>query len=413
MTKHNLRSVRGVKDVFDKEITKFDQIINTSSNIAKLYTYKKIITPIIEYAEIFDRSLGQESDIISKEMYSFRDRSNELLVLRPEFTASIIRAYITNGWKKYNKLKLYSYGPVFRYDRPQTGRQREFNQINFESIGNDHPLDDAEMISIAHHLLEKLGIKNKALLEINSLGCNDSRETYLNDLRKYFDQYKNSLSLDSQKKIDSNPLRILDSKNIQDKEICYTAPKIDAYYTKQSKEYFDKVQEYLHIFNIQYNVNTNLVRGLDYYSHTIFEFIYDLDKSQNTIIAGGRYNNLSKMLGADEISGVGFAGGIERLALLTECIEPKKEIIVVLCLEEQYLTYAIQVVKTLRMHNKPCTIMISNKIIKSIKKAENLEAKYIAFIGDEEKNKSIITLKHLGLKKEYKVPLEEAYKYCV
>ena len=315
---NNLQPIRGMKDLLPDDYQAQSSIIKTAEDVATIFGYRTMSTPITEYTSVFARTLGDTSEVVSKEMYSFLDRSDESITLRPEFTAGIMRAFISNGLHHQVPLRFFSYGPVFRYDRPQAGRQRQFHQINFEYLGADGPYTDAEMLKMAQTLLTDLGIMDNITLELNSIGCTESRAKYTEALTAYFSKYKNDLSPESQLRLEKNPLRILDSKSEQDKKLIPDSPVITGYYTDESKEYFDKVLEYLDILDVKYTLNPRLVRGLDYYSHTAFEFTTDKLGAQSTVLAGGRYDGLSKIMGGPELPAIGFAAGIERIALMRE-----------------------------------------------------------------------------------------------
>lgn len=395
-----MRNVRGTQDLFREEIKNHDRIIDIASSLSKNYGYEKVATPIFEYAEIFDRSLGDTSDVISKEIYTFPDKSGSLIALRPEFTASIIRAYITNGWQQYLPLKLFSYGPVFRYDRPQAGRQRQFHQLNFEHLGANNPYSDAEMLKLADHLAIKFGIREDLTLELNSLGCFESRTDYQQLLLEYFSKFTNDLSQDSQKRLTTNPLRILDSKDSNDKKISMDAPLIDGSYRKEARLYFDEVQNYLTKFGIRYSLNKHLVRGLDYYCHTTFEFTTDKLGSQNTVIAGGRYDGLSSMLGGPQTKAIGFASGMERIALLAKFNSQATRSVIIITLEEKVINYAIKLLNLLRENNINAALELEGNVEKRLKKANKINAQYAIFIGNDEMQNDNYNLKNLDTRSE-------------
>ena len=400
-----MRNVRGTKDLFREEIKSHERIIDIASSLSKHYGYEKVATPIFEYAEIFDRSLGNTSDVISKEIYAFPDKSRSLLALRPEFTASIIRAYITNGWQQYLPLKLFSCGPAFRYDRPQAGRQRQFHQLNFEHLGANNAFSDAEMLKFADHLAANLGIRQDLTLELNSLGCFESRKDYQQILFEYFSKFVNDLSEDSTKRLKTNPLRILDSKDLNDKKISIDAPKMDNSYTKEARRYFDEVQNYLTKFGVHYKLNKHLVRGLDYYCHTTFEFTTDKLRSQNTVIAGGRYDGLSSMLGGPDTKAIGFASGIERIALLSNFKTQSTRQVIIITLEEKVIDYAIKLLNLLRENNIDSALELDGNVDKRLKRANKANAKYAIFIGNDEMQNNNYKIKNLDTRFEEVQPM--------
>ncbi len=307
-----LQSVRGAKDLLPLDYMLHEYIIEAAKKVSLLYGYLGMSTPIIEYTTIFERTLGEDSDVISKEIYSFSDKSNNNICLRPEFTAGIIRAFISNNELHTRlPLKLFSVGPVFRYDRPQAARQRQFHQVNFEHIGAENPYTDAEIIKCACCFLTNIGIIDDITLEINSLGCVETRILYQKALVKYFSDYKLKLSKDSQIRLIKNPMRILDSKDEIDQEIIANSPIISEYYTSETDKYFNNVKKYLDLLSVNYVVNPRLERGLDYYCHTAFEFITNKLGAQSTILAGGRYDGLSELMGGPKTKAIGFAAGVE------------------------------------------------------------------------------------------------------
>ncbi len=383
-------SLRGMQDLLPEECSIHNHIIEIGQFISKIYGYLPISTPIVEYSELFNRSLGDSSDVVNKEMYNFYDKKNRQLTLRPEFTSAIMRACLSNGLLTSGKLplKFFSHGAVFRYDRPQEGRQRQFHQINCEYIGAKGAFSDAETIKLATHILSKIGILVDTTLEINSLGCMESRNNYKMALIDYFLKYYDQLSADSKNRLKLNPLRILDSNDPKDQELIVNAPVITDYYTKESLQYLLKLREYLSLLNINYKLNYRLVRGLDYYSHTVFEFTTKQLGAQSTILAGGRYDNLCKMIGAkSDTPAIGFAGGIERIAILYK----RKEVILsyklvcIMVIHNDCQDYAITLSDILRNNNIITIIDFSIiKLSKRIQKALNKGVKFIVFVGLEE-----------------------------
>ena len=401
--KDKLQSLRGMKDLFGEDFELHNHIIDTARKISTLYCYEGASTPILEYTKVFDRTLGDTSDVVSKEMYSFLDRNGESIALRPEFTAGIIRAFIANGLQQKLPLKLFSYGPVFRYDRPQAGRQRQFHQINYEYIGSSDPYSDAEIIKLGSHLLRELNILDDITLEINSLGCKSSRASYQQALTDYFTKYENDLSDDSKKRLNKNSLRILDSKDENDKKIALSAPLIANYYTPESKNYFDKVLSYLDILNIKYKINPRLARGLDYYCHTAFEFTTDKLGAQSTVMGGGRYDYLCELMGGSPTAAVGFASGVERLALmmvLKNYQVKKLATIHLIPIGEECEDYIIKLADILRSNYIPTSIELKGKIQKRMERALKNGANYIVFAGLEEVQNNNFKLKILDKKEE-------------
>ncbi|MEZ5742224.1 MAG: histidine--tRNA ligase [Sphingomonadaceae bacterium] len=317
------QAIRGTQDIFGAEAEAFAHVVDTFERVRKLYRFRRIEMPVFEKTEVFSRSLGETTDVVSKEMYSFEDRGGDSLTLRPEFTAGIARAYLTNGWQQHAPLKVATHGPLFRYERPQKGRYRQFHQIDAEIIGAAEPQADVELLAMADQLLKELGIAEGVTLQLNTLGDAESRDAWRAALVEYFTAHKADLSEDSQDRLERNPLRILDSKDPRDKAFLSDAPKIDDYLSGEAQEFFAEVTEGLDAAGVAWARSPALVRGLDYYRHTAFEFVPDEGSaaaeklgSQSTILGGGRYDGLMESLGGPATPAVGWAAGIERLAML-------------------------------------------------------------------------------------------------
>ncbi|MDG1436970.1 MAG: histidine--tRNA ligase [Rickettsiaceae bacterium] len=402
-----LSPLRGMKDLLPKDFRVHKHIEETAFNTAKLYGYEGFSTPILEAASVFDRTLGDTSDVVSKEMYSFTSKGGDLIALRPEFTAGVIRAFISNGLKQQLPLKLFSSGPVFRYDRPQKGRQRQFNQLNFEYIGAKGPISDAETICLATHILEKLDILQDVTLELNSLGCTESRQSYQAALIEYFKGHFDELSEDSKQRLYKNPLRILDSKDESDKKIAKGAPVITEYYTSSAAEYFEQVKSYLDKMQVKYVVNPKLARGLDYYSHTAFEFITDKLGSQSTVLAGGRYDGLTALMGEGEIPSIGFAAGIERIALMNDTQSPVNRPVFIIPIGDECKDYAITTACNLRKNNITTQVELEGKVNKRMQNAIAKNANFVIFIGSEELENKSYKLKNLDVSNEIEVTYNE------
>lgn len=321
-----LQKPKGTKDLYGKEINTKDFIIGILEYVSGLYNIEKIETPIFEAVETFTKSVGETSDIVSKEMFEFTDKGDRQMVLRPEGTAGVIRAFIENKLYGLNKSRFYYIGPMFRYENPQKGRQRQFNQYGVEIISQKNILIDTEVIMLASFIFKSLGLKAKLL--INSLGDKESRDAYSKAVREYLYNYKDQLTQDSLNRLEKNPLRILDDKIDGKKDFIKNAPKFKDFYTKESKEYFDEIKENLSAYEIDFEVDEKLVRGLDYYTDIVFEFVSVSGEagSQSTLLAGGRYDNLVKQMGGPELSGIGFATGIERLMIEIEKTIPEDAI---------------------------------------------------------------------------------------
>lgn len=310
------RRVRGTQDIFGDEQRRFARVVEAFEHVRRLYCFQQVQVPVFESTAVFARSMGETSDVVSKEMYTFPDRGDDLLTLRPEFTAGICRAYITEGWQQFAPLKLTTHGPVFRYERPQKGRYRQFHQIDAEIIGAAEPQADVELLTMADQLLKELGIAEGVTLQLNTLGDAETREAWRAALIAHFEAHRGELSEDSLTRLEKNPMRILDSKDPRDRPIADSAPDIDAYLTDAARAFFDAVTSGLDAAGVAWTRNARLVRGLDYYRHTAFEFVTDRLGAQGTVLAGGRYDGLIGNLGGPETAGVGWAAGIERLGML-------------------------------------------------------------------------------------------------
>jgi len=310
--------VRGTQDIFRDDERRFAHVQSTFDRVRRLYCFERVEVPVFEDTQVFARSIGETTDVVSKEMYTFPDRGNDSLTLRPEFTAGIARAYITGGWQQYAPLKLVTSGAVFRYERPQKGRYRQFHQIDAEILGAPEPAADVELLCLADQLLHELGIADGVTLQLNTLGDAETRDAWRAALVAHFEAHRAELSEDSLARLDKNPLRILDSKDPRDRPIADSAPDIDGYLTPQARAFFDAVTAGLDAAGVAWTRNARLVRGLDYYRHTAFEFVTDRLGAQGTVLAGGRYDGLVESLGGPATAGVGWAAGIERLAMLLE-----------------------------------------------------------------------------------------------
>ncbi|AFB29052.1 histidine--tRNA ligase [Rickettsia rickettsii] len=404
-----LQPLRGMKDLLPDDYKVHDYIINKARDVGVLYGYKQMSTPIVEYTKVFNRSMGESSDVISKEIYSFLDKSNDCVALRPEFTACIIRSLISNRLQHKLPLKFFSTGPVFRYDRPQAGRQRQFHQLNYEYIGAKGAITDADTLKLAVDILKALEIEQDTTLELNSLGCNESRRVYQQKLVEYLNDFKEQLSEESKIRLSKNPMRILDSKSETDQKIIANAPVLSEYYTDESKEYFEELIQYLDILGVKYSINPRLVRGLDYYCHTAFEFTTKKLGSQSTILAGGRYDGLAKIMGNnDDVPAIGFAAGIERIALMREYDVSEVKPVFVLPIGKNNICYALEIVDKLRTENIAIIIESLGKIAKRMQRIFNENAQFIIFIGDEEQANNNLKIKDLKKEEEYIVDFAKA-----
>lgn len=310
--------VRGTQDIFGSEQRRFAHVLDTFDRVRKLYCFQRVEIPVFEATEVFARSIGETTDVVSKEMYTFPDRGGDSLTLRPEFTAGLARAYLTEGWQQFAPLKLATSGAVFRYERPQKGRYRQFHQIDAEIVGAPEPAADVELLTLADQLLHELGIAEGVTLQLNTLGDAATRDAWRAALVAHFEKHRGELSEDSLARLDKNPLRILDSKDPRDRPVADAAPGIDDFLTAEAGAFFESVTNGLEAAGVAWTRNARLVRGLDYYRHTAFEFVTDRLGAQGTVLAGGRYDGLIESLGGPATAGVGWAAGVERLAMLLE-----------------------------------------------------------------------------------------------
>jgi histidine--tRNA ligase len=376
-----INKAKGCYDLYGDEAKKFKMAEKVIEEVMRLYNINFIRTPVFENSELFRRGVGEETDIVSKEMYEFKDKSDRSLTLRPEGTAGVVRSYIEN--KMTNNLvkpvKFYYLEPMYRYERPQKGRYREFTQFGIEVLGESNPLIDMEVISSVIEIFNRLGLKN-IKLKINTLGDKETREKYKKLLIDHFNNYKDNLCSDCQRRLVTNPLRILDCKIDREKEFFKEAPKIRDYLSEKSKKYFEKIEEYLKSLNIDYEIDDNLVRGLDYYDELVFEIEVD----SSTICGGGRYNRLVKELGGDDTCAFGFAIGMERFLSLLELPKEKEDLTYILALSDSERLEALKLARYLRNNNKRVDFDTESKSLKSqFKKSDNLNSRYLIFINDE------------------------------
>ena len=399
--KNNINLVKGTHDIYGAEMEKFEFIIESFYSVCKKFNFQSIQTPIIEQQELFSRAVGEQTDIVSKEMYSFLDKGEINICLRPEATSGLARFAASNY--QSGLMKLVTHGPMFRRERPQKGRYRQFHQINIETIGEKSPYIDFELILVARLLLDELGvIKNKYKLLINSLGSKEDQLSYSKLLKKYLSDFKNQLSETSISRLDKNPLRILDSKDPEDTEILKNAPKISEHLSTESKSYFEQVKKLLNSNEIEFFEEPKLVRGLDYYSHTAFEFQTREDKRQNAILAGGRYDKLISMISSRDIPGIGWAAGVERLMDLITIEDEKsksKNKILFAVQDEAYLINN-RILKQIYNFKYNHEVRVNKNIKKLFSYADKNNFSFILLIGEEEINSNKIILKDLKNKSQ-------------
>jgi len=405
-----IQKPKGTYDVYGKKGKTILEIEKILHALMEKYNYEYVRTPIFEASELFHRGVGESTDIVTKETYDFVDRGNRNMTLRPEGTAGVVRSYIEN--KMYGNasqpVKTWYYGPMYRYERPQSGRFREFYQFGVEVFGSNSPLTDAEIISIPVNFYKLLGLKG-IKVNINSLGDMESRKNYREALKTYFEPYLDLLCDDCKERFNKNPLRIIDCKYDANLDIIKNAPKIIDYLNEESKKHFEEVKKYLDAMDIEYEVNPNIVRGLDYYTHTVFEVEASVEGfgAQNVLCGGGRYDNLVETIGGPSTSGVGFALGLERLLTALEfenidLVDENNLDIFIIPIDTN--EYSISLGNILRMNGFNVEVDFnSRKIGNSFKQADRLGAKYIIIIGEDEVNNKVLTIKDNKTKEEYKI----------
>ncbi|MEX6520370.1 histidine--tRNA ligase [Fusobacterium animalis] len=404
-----IKAVRGTKDIIGEEAKKYIYISNVAQKMFENYGYNFVKTPIFEETELFKRGIGEATDVVEKEMYTFKDRGDRSITLRPENTASLVRCYLENAiYAKEEISRFYYNGSMFRYERPQAGRQREFNQIGLEVFGEKSPKVDAEVIVIGYKFLEKLGISDLEV-KINSVGSKESRTIYREKLIEHFSKHLDDMCDDCKDRINRNPLRLLDCKVDKDKDFYKSAPNIIDFLFEDERKHYEDVKKYLDVFGIKYTEDPTLVRGLDYYSSTVFEIVTNKLGSQGTVLGGGRYDNLLKELGDKDIPAVGFATGVERIMMLLGENYPKNNPDVYIAwLGENTSETALKIAESLRDNDIKVYIDYSEKGMKShMKKADKLSVRYCIILGEDELNKGIVLLKDFSTREQKEVKIEE------
>ena len=403
----NLRTVRGVNDILPDVMHKHNYINQIGASVCNQSCYEQVDTPIFEFADLFIKPLGETSDIVTKENYIFKDKSNNTLMLRPEGTTSVVRAAINAGLTQNLPKRFFYYGPMFRYERPQKGRLRQFNQFGVELLGIDNVFGDVEVINLGYNFLKKLKLLNKIDLVINTLGDQESRLKYREKLVIYFNKYKNDLSEESKVRLKKNPLRILDSKSNKDREIINTAPDYSKFLNKESTKYFEDVCKALNDLDIPFSSNSKLVRGLDYYSHTTFEFKTNLIGAQDTILAGGRYDGLSKMISNFSLPGVGWAAGIERIALMIEKKYTFNPLVVLIPQMDIHTFKVLEFYKKLLDVGIRTEMIYSGSLNKKLKRANKISATFAVIVGENEIKKNVVQLKNFQNGEQVEMKFEE------
>jgi histidyl-tRNA synthetase len=404
-----IQRVRGTRDLMPEDSVKFRFVESTAYRLAGLYGYGEIETPMFEFSDVFHRTLGETSDVVNKETYTFLDRGGESLTLRPEGTAGVARAFVSEGLAQNLPLKFYYAGPMFRYERPQKGRYRQFKQVGIEHLGLESPLADVESLAAAWDFLSAIGISEKCHLEINTLGDTESRAQYRDALVAYFSKFKEQLSEDSRTRLEKNPLRILDSKDEGDRKLIADAPVLRDHLNATSSAFFATVLEGIDSLGIPYKVNQKLVRGLDYYCHTVFEFVTTELGAQGTVLAGGRYDGLIETMGGPKTPGVGWAAGIDRL---TELVPEEKyatsaPLLAVIPADEVGEKAALLAAHELRQHGLRTELLLSGKLAKRFQKADKMKATHALVIGQSEVSAQKIAVKDLKAGTQEDLSLEE------
>ena len=400
-----LQPVRGTQDLLPETMRRHRRVGETAREIATLYGFAEIATPIFEFTEVFARPIGEHTDIVAKEMYTFKDRGGEEITLRPENTAGVVRAVLSNGLTQGIPLKYFYSGPMFRYERPQKGRFRQFHQIGVELLGVATPQADIEVIALGQRILQALGIADRVVLELNTLGDPESRLAYRDALVGYFSACHSDLSEDSRQRLERNPLRILDSKDPGDQRIAAEAPDFAAYLNDASREFFARVQGGLDRLGFAYRRNPRLVRGLDYYTHTVFEFVTTDLGAQGTVLAGGRYNGLVELMGGPSMPGIGWAAGIERLAMLVDEPPASPRPVTVVPVGEAGEPMALIIAEVLRNNGCAVDVSYSGNLSRRMRYANRVNARAALLIGDEEAAGKFVTWRDLDSGEQAKIPM--------
>jgi histidyl-tRNA synthetase len=401
-----LQPARGTQDLLPDAMRRHRRVGEAARELAMLYGFAEIATPVFEFTEVFARPIGEHTDIVAKEMYTFTDRGGEEVTLRPENTAGVVRAVLSNGLTQSTPLKFFYSGPMFRYERPQKGRFRQFHQIGVELLGVATPQADIEVIALGNRILKELGIAGRVVLELNTLGDAESRTAYRDALVGYFSARKSELSEDSRRRLDTNPLRILDSKDSGDLRLNAEAPTFDAYLNDASYEFFGRVRDGLAQLGIAYRHNPRLVRGLDYYTHTAFEFVTTDLGAQGTVMGGGRYDGLVELMGGPSMPGVGWAAGIERLAMLiAEPPVPPRPVALVPIGEEAEI-FMLRLAEDLRDRGLIVDLGYSGNIQRRMRRADRIGARAAVLLGDDELARGAATVRDLDSGGQSEVPLD-------
>ena len=402
-----LQPPRGTHDLIGETMRRHHHVVETARRVLRTYGFEEWSTPIFEDTRVFSRTLGETSDVVSKEMYTFEDRGGESITLRPEGTAAICRALVTNGLTQSLPQKVFYHGPMFRYERPQKGRYRQFHQIGAELIGAESPLRDAETIAMAQDILRELGLGDHVTLELNTLGDLASRQAWREALVAYFRDHADALSEESRVRLEANPLRILDSKSEQDRKLLDDAPAFADYLNDESRQFWDTLRDSLQAFGVDFVENPRIVRGLDYYSHTAFEFVTSKLGAQGTVLAGGRYEGLVEQMGGPAIPAIGWAGGIERLAMLLDSAPELPAGITLVPMGDPAVLKAASIARTLRSAGLRAEIETRGNLKKRMERVVKSGASHAIVLGDEEIAKDVVQLRDLSTREQQEVPVTD------
>jgi histidyl-tRNA synthetase len=401
-----VQPVRGTQSLLGEDADRLAAVVAAFDRVRQLYGFRRVEVPTIEHTSVFARTIGETTDVVSKEMYTFEDRGGESITLRPEFTAGICRAYLSEGWQQYAPLKVATHGSAFRYERPQKGRFREFHQLDAEIIGAAEPQADVELLSFGYQLLQELGIADGVTLELNTLGDPETREAWRGALVDYFRAHEEQLSEDSVARLERNPMRILDSKDVSDRAVCVEAPSVDQHLTSEASDFFSAVTEGLDAAGVPWKRNPRLVRGLDYYRHTAFEFVTDRLGAQGTVIAGGRYDGLIEALGGPHTPAVGWAAGIERLGMMIDAPRQEAPDVVLVPLGERAEAEAQRILAGLRRESVAADMSYRGNMKKRLSRANASGARYALILGDDELDRGEAQLKDLSTGEQRFVSLD-------
>ncbi|HEY4042972.1 MAG TPA: histidine--tRNA ligase [Rhodopila sp.] len=400
-----LQPARGTHDLIGEEQRRFHRVAEVARRIAATYGFDEWITPIFEDTRVFARTLGETSDVVTKEMYTFDDRGGESITLRPEATAGVCRALVSNGLTQSLPQKVFYAGPMFRYERPQKGRYRQFHQIGAELIGPAEPLADAEIIACGWDILKALNVAGDTVLELNTLGDKDSRDAYRTALVGYFIDHKARLSQDSLARLDRNPMRILDSKDEADRRIVADAPTIAPYLTDAARDFYETLQRHLTLFRVPFVENPRIVRGLDYYGHTAFEFVTAKLGSQGTVMAGGRYDGLVAEMGGPATPAVGWAAGIERLAMLMDAAPAAPTPVAVIPIGNAAEAAAVDILQSLRANGIRAEMAYRGNVKRRMERANRTGARAAVLLGDDDIAAGVAQVKDLATGTQEAIPI--------